>query len=230
MVEVGFILDSQQSDCDYQFKFFVPNREMEMCVHATIACVTVLKSFELIDKNHLTIETLADKISLFIDEDLTVHANQGSIEQQTVDVDKQRIADVLNIQLDDLYDSPVMNMSTSRFKTMVQLKDVAVLNAMKPDFESLWALCDEINSTGFYPFVRVDHQYIARQFPNNTGYEEDPATGVAASALGAYIKKYIDPHFKQVTIHQGDAMGKPSRMIVENTDISNRIIGRAELI
>lgn len=229
-VEVGFILKSQKPDCDYQFKFFVPNREMEMCVHATIACVTVLKTFDLINKNQLTIETLAGHISLLIDEDLTVHVNQGKVKEKTVEIDIQRIVDVLNIQLDDLCDTPIVNISTSRFKTLIQLKDVEVLNGMKPDFEALWELCDDINSTGFYPFVKDKDQYVARQFPNNTGYEEDPATGVAASALGAYIKKYIDPYFERVSIHQGDAMGQPSRITVENTDRSNRIIGKAELL
>src|SRR5699024_12041919 len=40
--EAGFISQSKHADCDFQFRYFVPNHEMEMCVHATIACATVL--------------------------------------------------------------------------------------------------------------------------------------------------------------------------------------------
>lgn len=49
-LEVGFILNSNNPSCEYEFKYFVPNKEMEMCVHATIACVTILKKISTLIK------------------------------------------------------------------------------------------------------------------------------------------------------------------------------------
>lgn len=77
---------------------------------------------------------------------------------------------------------------------MVPLRDHTVLDGVHPDFERLWALCDEYETTGLYPFtVRPRSGELdveARQFPKRAGYPEDPATGVAACALRAYLARY----------------------------------------
>lgn len=105
---------------------------------------------------------------------------------------KAEICEALNVGIEDLNDFPIQSVSTSRYKLMIPLKRVDKLNNLKPNFEYLWKLCDDFNITGFYPFVieKNSEQCIyARQFPKRAGYNEDPATGVAASALGAYLTK-----------------------------------------
>lgn len=69
--------------------------------------------------------------------------------------------------------------------------------------------------------------YHARQFPNNTGYIEDSATGVAASALGIYIKDVMNQSFNELKVYQGFAMSSPSEIVVMNDYISNFVIGNA---
>jgi predicted PhzF superfamily epimerase YddE/YHI9 len=54
---------------------------------------------------------------------------------------------------------------------------------------------------------------VARQFPVDVGYPEDPATGVAAAALAAYLAADLQPArpaWRGITIDQGDTMGQPS--------------------
>jgi predicted PhzF superfamily epimerase YddE/YHI9 len=48
------------------------------------------------------------------------------------------------------------------------------------------------------------------------GVVEDPATGAAAAAFGAYLRslKLVTPPAR-VTIHQGTDMGRPSRLLVD---------------
>jgi PhzF family phenazine biosynthesis protein len=48
------------------------------------------------------------------------------------------------------------------------------------------------------------------------GVVEDPATGAAAAAFGAYLRslKLVTPPVR-VTIHQGEDMGRPSRLLVD---------------
>jgi PhzF family phenazine biosynthesis protein len=54
---------------------------------------------------------------------------------------------------------------------------------------------------------------VARQFPVDAGYPEDPATGVAAGALAAYLAAEAGTDgWLTVDIDQGDAMGRPSRL------------------
>lgn len=48
------------------------------------------------------------------------------------------------------------------------------------------------------------------------GVVEDPATGAAAAALGGYLRDAqltSVPH--QIVIRQGEAMGRPSRLVVD---------------
>ena len=48
------------------------------------------------------------------------------------------------------------------------------------------------------------------------GVVEDPATGAAAAAFGGYLREFrlVDPP-ATISIHQGDDMGRPSRLTVE---------------
>ena len=94
-----------------------------------------------------------------------------------------------------------------------------MLDRLHPDFPYLWDLCDRYGTTGFYPYAMEtgpfgDPIFFARQFPKRAGYPEDPATGVAASALGAYLAQYcvipVQNGWNRYAIRQGDAMGRPS--------------------
>ncbi|WP_414045086.1 PhzF family phenazine biosynthesis protein [Macrococcus equi] len=233
-LEVGFVLNSSNSSCEYKFKYFVPNKEMEMCVHATIACVTVLKEKKYLNKNKFSVETLAGILDIeIIEEDLDfkVKVKQGKPEISNQYIDKLEIANALNISVDQLSDSPVKNVSTSRFKTIIELKDLEKLNELKPNYDYLWEVCDKIESTGLYPFVKDDNNiYHARQFPNNTGYIEDSATGVAASALGIYVRDVMNYPFDELKVYQGFAMNSPSEIDVINDNESNSVMGSANFI
>ena len=89
---------------------------------------------------------------------------------------------------------------------------VADVGALVPSFEALWDLCDAFETTGIYAF---DAGLNARQFPVRAGYPEDPATGVAAAALGGYLAHHAPPDAPgtvRYEIAQGVAMGRPSRL------------------
>ncbi|MBW0765053.1 MULTISPECIES: PhzF family phenazine biosynthesis isomerase [Mammaliicoccus] len=230
-VEVGFVLKNSDATCDYQFKYFVPKREMEMCVHATIACVTILKKEGLLNKDHLLVETLSGTLSIDIigdDSDFKVQVKQGEAKVSSQIIDKSAIAKALNISENEVSNNPIKNVSTSRFKTIIELNELETLNNLNPQFDYLWEVCVQIGSTGFYPFVRVDEGiYHARQFPNNNGYNEDPATGVAASALGIYIEQVLNHKYDEITIYQGFAMNRPSKILVAPNGNTNSVVGQA---
>ena len=127
---------------------------------------------------------------------------------------------LVQLLLDPLLGAPEMPAecaSTSRFKLMVPVKDRAILDSLKPDLELLWSLCDQCGCSGFYVFAR-DHEKAdtcyARQFPCRSGYDEDPATGIAAAALGAYWVRHglmkAEDGWNRLRVYQGHAMGRPS--------------------
>jgi PhzF family phenazine biosynthesis protein len=226
MEETAFVIPSGDSEHDLGLRYFVPNHEMEMCVHATMGSVAAMATQGLIKKPTLKIHTKvgslfvnwkksgsdADRYEVTVDQFLPkYHSNNPS---------PIEAADALGIRVSDVADEigPIQSVSTSRPKLMVPLRSVEILDSLKPDFEYLWKLCDRYETTGFYPFAvsRTGgrSQYFARQFPKRAGYDEDPATGVAAAALGAYLAEYQkhahEPSDEQhYEIRQGYAMGKP---------------------
>ncbi len=85
------------------------------------------------------------------------------------------------------------------------------MHQASPDFPALWEVCRRLGTTGAYVFAPHPdgdpRHVVARQFPVDAGYPEDPATGVAAAALAAYLAADLQPArsaWRGITIDQGD--------------------------
>src|SRR5207253_3957721 len=63
----------------------------------------------------------------------------------------------------------------------------------------------------------------ARYFAPEVGVSEDPATGSAAGPLGAFCREHDLIQEADLTIHQGDEMGRPSVLRVEVDRKSTRL-------
>lgn len=130
-----------------------------------------------------------------------------------------------------------VNSSIARPKTLVHLNSVETLHrartpkvatlplsnddatetddsAPPPKRRNTFAMaCAAIDdSTGIYLYANKpneDGAWECRQFPRNSGYPEDPATGIAAAALAASLfnNSIYLPLYK---LYQGTAMGRPS--------------------
>lgn len=237
--ETVFVLDPLQEDSHARFRFFVPQHEMEMCIHATIGAVTVLLDQHRLVRSPGRIETLLGPITVEWMEGRSggeITVEQFSPFFATENPSLEEVATALGlpetaIRLDW---GPIQSVSTARAKLLIPIADYTYLDNLQPDFEALWTLCDRYQTTGFYPFTlgtrSVLFQAEARQFPKRAGYNEDPATGVAACALGAYLTEHqvLQPKlqgWQTFTIGQGYAMGKPS-LLTAATEVSTGAITR----
>jgi PhzF family phenazine biosynthesis protein len=219
--ETIFTLHPKESDSDFGLRYFVPKYEMEMCVHGTIAATTVLKKTGRINKTPVKIETVLGQITAEWKDQvdgLRVTVFQFPPKFSNLNPTIEEVCSALRIPLTAITKNkgPILSVSTSRPKLIVPLATRDTLNQLEPDFDMLWNICDQYHTTGFYPFAKNDPgpppSYSARQFPKRAGYNEDPATGVAACALGAYLARYGN-HSKgwhYFEVHQGYAMGTPS--------------------
>jgi PhzF family phenazine biosynthesis protein len=197
---------------DVRYRYFVPNHEMEMCVHATVAA-TVLAGRDGVTRVQTPLGV----------REVRVNGDRAIVEQfpprfgdRVEDKDMNMVAAALGVDEAALA-GPARSASTSRAKLMVPLADEATLDALAPDMEALWSACEALEVTGFYPYAMLgDGHAAARQFPLRAGYDEDPATGVAACALGAHLADLAATDgTHRVTIAQGRAMGRPSRIEAE---------------
>jgi PhzF family phenazine biosynthesis protein len=210
-------------DYDAELRYFVPRHEMEMCVHATIAAGILLAESGRCSSNPARIKTALG----ILDVEWDVPASRAVVDQfppifgePVAGVTRTSVLQALGIGERDVADDvgPIRSVSTARAKVMVPLAEESTLDGLRPDFERLWAVCDELDVTGFYPFVAAPRtggaDAAARQFPRRSGYDEDPATGVAACALGAYLSAQSEHGgtggWRSWQIAQGRAMRRPS--------------------
>jgi trans-2,3-dihydro-3-hydroxyanthranilate isomerase len=212
--ETCFVLTPEPDvDADVRYRYFVPNHEMQMCVHATVAA-TVLRGRDgvtrvqtplgvrevRVEGDRAIVEQFPPAFGPWVDDVAPVTAALGGVAPS----------------------GAVRSVSTSRAKLMVPVADEATLDAIVPDVEALWAACEALEVTGFYPYaatgaIRGGADVAARQFPLRAGYDEDPATGVAAGALAAHLTDLDErgdgPY--RFVVAQGRALGRPSRIEAE---------------
>jgi PhzF family phenazine biosynthesis protein len=66
--------------------------------------------------------------------------------------------------------------------------------------------------------MHADADYYARQFNPAAGIDEDPITGIAAGALGAYVQRYRLTNKTHILVEQGYAMSMGGEMYVDTSD------------
>jgi PhzF family phenazine biosynthesis protein len=225
--ESGFVLPAPEgSDCDFEFRFWVPNHEMSMCGHATVGAIWLLEQLGRLPGDRLKVWTKSGPVDARVekrtDQDAAVEISQpaGIVEPLSdAAVTEAGVLEVLGIGAEDLAPFPIQNAHTSRVKTLIPLKSVSILDSLRPDFTRIERLCARIGSTGLYPYAVFDKdaQIVdARQFPSSAGYPEDAATGIAASALsfGLLSNRLVEASERRITIRQGRAMKRPSEILV----------------
>ncbi len=229
--DTAFIVPAKNKGADLSIRYFVPDHEMGVSGHATIAAITVALTGKMLVRNPVQTETINGLFEARWTEGqagILITLDQNAPEFGAV-VAPERVARVLGIQPSDItaVKSPAQTVSVSRPKILVPLTSSRILNSLTPDFEALWRLCDEEKVSGLYPFTRhselrnVDAE--ARQFPLRAGFSEDAATGVAAAALAAYLTRYDFGNragHREFRIAQGYAMGAPS-LIEATADCSD---------
>jgi trans-2,3-dihydro-3-hydroxyanthranilate isomerase len=221
--ESAFVCIPRDAVNAFRLRFFVPQHEMEMCGHATLGALWLLHQLGRWTSRFATLETLSGIVEARFDEHtqfVQVSQPKGMVEPVKDGWLHAEICRVLRINAGDLNSFGIVNATTSRTKTLIPLRSVQRLNAMVPLFGEVQALCNELGSTGLYPFA-VDRTHPldihARQFPRASGYPEDAATGIAAAATlyGALHYGLLAHGESGITVYQGYAMGKPSRIRVE---------------
>jgi len=189
--ESAFVTAALSEGFDYTFRFYVPRHEMEMCGHATIGALWLLAAQGVLKGPHVRIDTRSGPVSGFVD---LVSRDNPSVEitqpaGRVFDLSRDGEAEVLRtlgLARADPLDLPIQNAITSRVKTLIPMRLVERLNALDMNTALIEACCTRIGSTGLYPYAiesRDKRTFEARQFPKSSGYPEDAATGIAATAL-----------------------------------------------
>jgi PhzF family phenazine biosynthesis protein len=218
--EAVFLLKPQSKAADLRVRYFVPDHELGVSGHATVAAVTIALARGIVRDGRAKVETISGlfEVSWARRSGGTVVTLEQNPPVFGATAAWEPVAQCLRIRREDIaFDSPIQSVSVSRAKLLVPMVDWRALDRIAPDYEALWKLCDELKVSGLYPFTRhtdkKNADLEARQFPLRAGFPEDAATGVAAGALGAYVAQHdlgARAGRHEFRIAQGYAMGAPS--------------------
>jgi PhzF family phenazine biosynthesis protein len=215
--ETAFIFSSKKAA--YKIRWFTPKNEVGLCVHATIASVAVMKKLKMVSVNNFKLETKNTVLEINAEKNQVTLLIKGYKPPSKV----KRIADVcnlLNIKENDLVDIPVVVSIYSDSELIVPVRDLSVLENLKPNMKKYTKLCKLLRVTGISVFTREvfnkENSLHTREFAPLYGYLEDPLTGLAAGAIAQYLSEQ-KPNLKIIKVEQGNFIKKPGQIIVQKS-------------
>ncbi|MBI4278645.1 MAG: PhzF family phenazine biosynthesis protein [Armatimonadetes bacterium] len=244
--ETTFVLPPFAPEATYRMRIFTPSRELPFAGHPSLGTAWVLATlarFPLREpvttvRQEVGIGVLP--LELEVRRDVgerggTSHPGTGWHEPGGrigrvvmvqgrpavgVTVDRARVARALNLDPSALHPAlPAQAASTGLWQVMVPLASPASLASLRPDLAALAALEERHGVTGFSVFALTPAepaQIRVRFFAPHAGVAEDPATGSAAGALGAYLAHHRAlPADEAFLISQGVEMHRPSLLWVD---------------
>ncbi len=233
--ETAFLCPS--SEADRRFRYFTPTGEIDLCGHATVAAGAWLaEAGELSDGVH-TIETGVGVIEIELAEG-AVWMRQEVADVTRVDPEYDRIAAALGIDPATLADVgadlPVATASAGLNYLVVPVNFLAALSGAEPDLDAIEALTAEFDATGLYAFtfdaLEGDSTLHGRMFAPAVGIDEDPVTGTASGAVGAYlheIEAFDGELPEEMVFEQGHFLDRPGRVRVRARTDPVAVGGRA---
>jgi len=218
--ETAFVVDPAVGGDErhVRLRFFSPVAEVPFCGHATIATAVALAEGRGV--GDLLVDTAAGRLPVATTRrgDGRVVAAFTSVEPAGRDLDpavRDELLGLLGLGVDDVRpDRPVREAYAGNWHPVVSLAERATFDAFTFDPAAVRALMDARGWTGTVSVVweQADGTDVEARnlFPVGT-MAEDPATGSAAAALGAYLRDIAAvPAPFRMTVHQGRHVGRPS--------------------
>ncbi|MFF2330290.1 MULTISPECIES: PhzF family phenazine biosynthesis protein [unclassified Streptomyces] len=204
----------------YTIRYFSPKAEVPFCGHATVA--TALALAERDGPGDLVFHTRAGAVPVTVaQEGGELRATLTSVEPDVVDIAPDDLSEAL-AALDwpaaDLDPALPPRIAFAGARHLVLAAATRErLAGLAYDFARLEALMHRLDLTTLQLVWRASPTvfHVRDPFPVG-GVVEDPATGAAAAAFGAYARTLgLVPDTAALTLHQGEDMGRPGTLSVE---------------
>ena len=224
--ETTFVLPPGNLPVDFLVRIFTPEKELPFAGHPTLGTAHILReSGKVLSGDYIiklalkagvsTVREMKKENHLFMDQLLPEF-------QSSLDCSEE-IGKALGISTNDIYSTsgPVQIVSTGLPILVVPIASLKVLEKISVDTPRLSRLLTSLGTDLLYAFTcqtyDPDATIHARAFAPKLGIPEDPATGSAAGAVGAYLSmnKFISKETcRNIFIEQGHMMGRPSSLFV----------------
>jgi PhzF family phenazine biosynthesis protein len=228
--ETAFI--TGETNGTHQVRYFSPKAEVPFCGHATVATAVALA--ERIGPGELVFATAAGIVPVVVEDSAGVlRATLTSVEPYVEAVsDVSEALDILGWRADQLDPTlpPYIAYGGARH-LVLSASTRQRLAELDYDFDRLleYMLQRDLTTVQLVWRESATTFHVRDPFPVG-GVVEDPATGAAAAAFGAYLRELgqVQPPVT-LTLLQGDDMGRPSQIQVDlrPDDTRVRVTGNA---
>ncbi|OKJ05232.1 PhzF family phenazine biosynthesis protein [Kitasatospora sp. CB01950] len=232
--ETAFLTPVPDQPRSRTVRYFSPRLEVPFCGHATIAAAVALG--ELIGPGELLFETKAGPVPVAVERTAggEFTATLTSVPPYVEEADAADLAEALDAlgwkagELDPQL--PPMIAYAGARHLVIGAATRARLADLDYDFEALAALMRRLDLVTLQLVWEQDAAtfHVRDPFPVG-GIVEDPATGAAAAAFGAYLRHLRHLETARLTLHQGEDLGRPGLLTVDLTEgeVRVRVTGRA---
>ncbi|MFC8094259.1 PhzF family phenazine biosynthesis protein [Streptomyces sp. NPDC057301] len=203
----------------YTIRYFSPKAEVPFCGHATVATAVALA--ERIGSGELVFATRAGTVPVEVTEEGgTIRATLTSVEPRIEEIGDADLAEALAAldwpaaDLDPAFPPRVAFVGARHLVLAAATR--ARLADLRYDFTRLEALMHRLDLTTVQLVWRESPTvfHVRDPFPVG-GVVEDPATGAAAAAFGAYARELgLVDQDAVLTLHQGADLGRPGELTV----------------
>jgi predicted PhzF superfamily epimerase YddE/YHI9 len=167
--------------------FYYPHARSVLCLHASVAAAAALFARQGHEAAiEVTTAQRGQALRLTRDGD-AYFIGLARQEAPQVDVDLDVVRTLLGAPF-----SACAVASVGSPKLLVEVADVASLQALAPDLAGIQAWGQQHGVNGFYAYCRIgEGHYAGRNFNHLDPSNEDKATGVAAGALSVHLQRGI---------------------------------------
>jgi trans-2,3-dihydro-3-hydroxyanthranilate isomerase len=218
--ETTFVQTATEPGADYRNRIWTIVSELPFAGHPSLGTAVAVAHARAEREAHYVQQTGAGLQAVDVELGASGVARASMLQEPAVfgeEVEPERVLAALGLEPADGHpELPPQVVSTGLAQLMIPVRDEDVLSRARPDAAPLDGLLRELG---------VICAYVAAHDPTNDkaharGYfaadgmiVEDPATGSAAGPLCAYLNARTGA--ARVDIVQGEAMGRPSRLMCE---------------
>lgn len=221
--ETAFVTGSADTGTPrrHSLRYFSPIAEVPFCGHATVATAVALARRDGVGA--VAFDTPVGEVLIDTREaDGVISASFTSVEPWVGplrDDVLDRLLGILGVARVALRDDlPPRTAFAGNPHPVLVFRDAAVFDAFRFEPAELRALMDEQGWTGTVTTAveRAPGEFETRNLFPVGAITEDPATGSAAAALGAYVREFAAVGVPgRLVVHQGRHVGRPSILVVD---------------
>ncbi len=233
--ETVFVFPPTDPAAVARLRIFTPTQEIPFAGHPVLGTFFILAELGIIPTKQPVTHVMQEcNIGLF---PVEIQMEDGHVERVVMTQPKPeflgpveetedlyKIAGALGLSKHVIIDNkwPVEVVSTGLPVIIVPVRTLTAVRSIRPDASAIAELCDRFGANGIMVFTTVTVEPSAtvhtRMFAPSIGIPEDPATGSATGALGAYLVQngVVDvAPTTDIIAEQGYEIDRPSCLFVQ---------------